>query len=350
MIEYSGIGSLKNIHEIKKKEKAINIFLVTGKNSYDKCGAKDQMDLILKDCHVTRFSNFSPGPSLENILSGLNIFCKQKYDLIIAVGGGSPIDVAKAIKFFYHEETSNIVPLVVIPTTAGSGSEATYYIVYYINGIKQSKGIFSLTHPDYVIFDYSFLKTLSPLLTASTGMDAFGQAIESFWSINSNDESRNYSSIAIKLIMSNLRLSVKTPSNLSYRKNMMLAANYAGKAINIAKTTACHAISYFLSSEFNINHGHAVALTLAPVFRYNMDIDDSLYELRLLLGIKTKSDVDVFFDGLMNDVGLDNRLSKLGIRKKDIRKIAYSVNIERLGNNPRKLFYKDILNILEDIY
>ena len=150
--------------------------------------------------------------------------------------------------------------LIAIPTTSGSGSEATHFAVVYVGGEK-----FSVAHPIYmlpnvVVLNPSLTYSMDSYQTALSGVDAFAQAMESYWSVNSTEESKKYSIEALELIIEHLPLAVNYNDNS--RDIMLHAANLAGKAINIAKTSGAHAISYVLTSKFNIPHGQAVALTL----------------------------------------------------------------------------------------
>ena len=160
--------------------------------------------------------------------------------------------------------TNEGLPLVAIPTTAGTGSEATHFSVVYIKDIKQSLS-HPLIKPAVAIVDPQFTYNLPPFITACSGLDAFCQAIESYWSVNSSDESKKYAIDAIVKIKNNLIDAVKTSSKES-RHELSIASNLSGKAIDITKTTAPHAISYPLTKLFNIPHGYAVALILGHFF------------------------------------------------------------------------------------
>ncbi len=246
--EYFGFGSIKNLEEILTKEKAKKVFLVTGRKSFKLSGAKQILDEILKDYELIKFSDFSSNPKIREIQKGLDLFQKDNFEIIVAIGGGSCIDVAKAIKMFYLEKYSKRkISLVAIPTTAGSGSEATYFIVYYVGKEKQSKGILDTTLPDYTICDPQFTLSMPKNIAAITGIDALSQAIESYWSIYSTPESQEFSRQAIKLLMDSLDEAVNKPTKQS-KQNVMMAANLAGKAINITRTTAPHSIGYPLTS------------------------------------------------------------------------------------------------------
>lgn len=216
---------------------------------------------------VVKFSDFQPNPLYESVVKGVETFHENNCGLIAAVGGGSAIDVAKCIKLYSNMDSSesfltqkivpNDVPLLAVPTTAGTGSEATRYAVIYYNGAKQSVTDYSCI-PSAVLFDASALKTLPVYQKKATMMDALCHAIESFWSVNSNAVSMVYSQQAIEMIVANKASYLANEDAGS--ENMLKAANIAGKAINITQTTAGHAMCYKLTSLYGIAHGHAAAL------------------------------------------------------------------------------------------
>ena len=254
--------NINNLQEIIKKYQPNSIFLVTGRSSYELSGAKRELELILKKYKIIIFNDFTINPKIEDIKKGIKLFKRNDCDLVIAIGGGSVIDIAKSINILavhkgcpgdYITKKYNLInkgkPFIAIPTTSGTGSEATHFAVIYINKIKYSLAHKEWLLPDYVILDFSFTEGLSKNITATTGMDALCQAIEAYWSINSTEKSKEYSRDAIRMILSNIENVVNNPTSES-RKLMMKAANLAGKAINIAKTTACHAISYPITSYF----------------------------------------------------------------------------------------------------
>jgi alcohol dehydrogenase class IV len=156
-------------------------------------------------------------------------------------------------------------PLIAIPTTSGTGTEATCFAVVYIDKTKYSLKHSSIL-PDYTIIDPTLTHAMPPLVTAATGMDALAQAIESYWGVKSTHESQAYAREAITLTLAYLKAACQ--NEVEARDAMSRAANLAGKAINLTETTACHAVSYPITSYFNVPHGHAVALTLASMFGY----------------------------------------------------------------------------------
>lgn len=235
----------------------------------------------LFDCDVV-FNQFSPNPLYEDVCKGVELFNTNDCDALVAVGGGSTIDVAKCIKLFCRMDsrtnylqqdfTDSGVPLIAVPTTAGTGSESTRYAVIYFEGKKQS-----ITHdsivPNYALLEPALLKTLPLYQKKCTMLDALCQGIESLWSVNSTDESMIYSKIAIQMIMDHW-LGYIEENSAEDAAFIMQASNYAGRAINITQTTAPHAMSYKLTSMYGLPHGHAVALCLPEVWQYMMETPD----------------------------------------------------------------------------
>lgn len=373
--EYYGIGSIKHLSGILSKLNSKKIFLVTGKKSYETSGSKDVLEKLIKGYEVFHFNDFTENPKLEDIEKGIKLYKNSMPDVVIAIGGGSVIDIAKSVNIIaaQNEDTDQLIkgkakitnegkPLIAIPTTAGAGSEATHFAVVYIGKEK-----YSIAHeyilPDKVILDPEFTFNLKPEITATSGIDALCQAVESDWSVNSNEDSKRYSSEAIKLIFENLESAVNNPS-ADNRSKMLTASNLAGKAINITKTTAPHAISYSLTSYFGVPHGQAVSLTLGEFLEYNYNVTEkdstvsenaeyikrSIDELIKLMGCSNVTDAKLKISELMKSIGLKTRLSELNIKTtEDLKIIIDNVNLERLQNNPRALTGENLENILRKI-
>lgn len=207
---------------------------------------------------ILKYNKVPSNPSLDFAKRTLNKIKDEKYEEIVSIGGGSTIDVGKYLSFHLK------IPHTAIPTTAGTGSEVTKFAVFEKDGQRVSLENKRLIPHNYIL-DPSRVISCPPLHTASSGLDALSQAIESFWSPSSTKESRKYSKETIKRVMSTLWYSYKNPTNELFRRIMLEAANYSGKAINITKTSICHAISYPLTLHYDIPHGMACAHTL-PYF------------------------------------------------------------------------------------
>lgn len=319
---------------------------------------------------VVRFSDFHPNPQYESIVEGVEVFRSSGCDCIIAIGGGSAIDVAKCIKLYSglpgdgsngswlgSDTDPDDIPLLVIPTTAGTGSEATRYAVIYYDGLKQSITSEKII-PNMVLFYPQALKTLPLYQKKATMCDALCHAIESFWSVNSTPESKKYSIEAIQGVIKHMD---------GYLDNteegiigMLSAANTAGKAINITQTTAGHAMCYMITSLFGVAHGHAAMLCVRVLYPWMIDNTDKCIDPR---GAEYLSDT-------LNDIGLalgvtDARSGAELIHKlfdkldlnipsatpEQFELLNTSVNPVRLKNHPIKLdketigrLYHEILN------
>ncbi|MEO8447392.1 MAG: phosphonoacetaldehyde reductase, partial [bacterium] len=345
-----------------------------GKQSYGSSGAEKILSEILRGTSVYHFNDFSENPKIEDIKKGIDIFKNSSCDTVISVGGGSVIDMAKSINILASqpsdiksiiEDNNKILnkgkPLIAVPTTSGAGSEATHFAVVYIGKEK-----YSLAHdyilPDVSIIDPTLTYKLPSNVTATSGIDAFSQAIESYWNVNATTDSKQYASESIKLVLNNLTGAVNNP-DASNRSCMSEAAHLAGQAINITKTTAPHAISYSMTSYFGIPHGQAVCITLAEFLEYNFnvtendvtgnknpdDVKSTFDELLHLLECKNIADAKRKITELIISINLKTRLSELGITGEAVKIIAENVNTQRLNNNPRIVTQASLRQILSNI-
>ncbi|MFC1559157.1 phosphonoacetaldehyde reductase [Gemmatimonadota bacterium] len=376
---YLDSGALDRLETILKELHPRSIFLVTGKTSFSSSGAKSRLTGILAPYRTVTFSDFSVNPKLSDVVAGIAEFQRSNADLIIAVGGGSVLDIGKLVRILavqaedprlIVESNSGIEvkgrPLIAIPTTSGSGSEATHFAVVYIDDTKHS-----LTHefilPDIAIVDPNLTENLPQEITAVSGMDAFSQAMESYWSIHSTDASKADAAEALALCRDNLARVFEDPSPES-RQAMSRASHLAGRAINVTKTTAPHALSYTITTRFGIPHGHAVGVTLGEFLRFNAgvtdhDVNDSrgrnhvsaaIGEILSIIQVPTL-DVGVrLIRDLMNSIGLQPVPDVLTMDAAvSVEVICRGINLDRLSNNPRKItteqLHTMILSLLSSV-
>lgn len=368
-----GFGSLARLELVLRSLSPRRILLVTGRNSFCTSGAERAVCPILQPYEVSRFSEFAENPKLEEARKGVELFRSFNPDVVLAVGGGTVLDMAKLITGL-GMQTNDIAacvtgeallrhparPLLAIPTTAGSGSEATHFAVVYCNKTKYSLAHASL-RPAVAILDPELTLSLPPELTATTGFDALSQAVESLWSVHSTDATRAWAREAIALILKHLPEAVHRPTGES-RQAMLRAAHLAGCAINITKTTAPHAVSYAMTAHFGVRHGQAVALTLPHFFAFNAkvredDVADSrgttfvraaVAELAELFGCQTPDEAADKIRWLMREVGLATTLAEAGIVSNGARQILLDhVNPERMSNNPRRITRPQLAELLE---
>lgn len=320
---------------------AKRVFLVRGKNSYILCGAADAMKEVgaATGIQVTEFCEFSVNPKDEEAHNGLQLLLDAKPDVIIAIGGGSVMDIAKLIRH-YAAEKGVPVPLWAISTTAGTGAEATHFAVIYKNGVKHSAEYDDIL-PDVAILYPPFTYDNNAYLTACTGFDALAQAIEAFWNPNATSESDMFVRDAIKLIHPNLPLCIENRFEHSYRNDLIRGAYFAGRAINITKTTAPHAFSYAFTTHCGYPHGHAVAITFPFFAELNMRNNPKRDELCRLLGLNKDMDLQQYFLKYIGQIGL--RFD--GTRGEDLCALLSQVNLERLKNNPIQITEKEISDL-----
>lgn len=280
------------------------------------------------DCCV--FSEYCENPNEKSIQYASEIFAGHKSDIIISVGGGSVIDTAKGVKWL----SGSNVPHVAVPTTAGSGSEATKFSVYYIDGEKHSFDAPELL-PEYIIIDSSLLYTLNRTQRMTTLLDALCHSAESLLSVNADNESRRYANNSIRLIGEYYQRYAN--GDKSVYGLIALASHYAGKAINISKTAAGHAMSYVLTSKYGIKHGQAAAVCLknifAVLFEENRLPDNLLSVYRLLLEIYEIAELKTC----------------LSFEKVSADELSHHINADRLKNFSISLEEKEILKIYRRI-
>lgn len=317
---------------------------------------------------VVRFSDFQSNPLYESVVEGVKVFRDEHCDSIIAVGGGSAMDVAKCIKLYSNLPgdgsdgswlkapiVPNDIPFLAMPTTAGTGSEATRYAVVYYKGAKQS--VTSETFiPGTVLMDPSVLKTLPLYQKKATMCDALCHAIESFWSVNSTEESKRYSAEAIQGVLSNMDGYLANTEDGN--AGMLMAAHKAGQAINITQTTAGHAMCYKITSLFKVAHGHAAILCDRVLFLWmTFGIDNCIdprgdeYLKSTLDEIGRAMGCADARGGALKLVDIFERL-ELEVpkaTKAEFQELRGSVNPDRLKNHPVALDLDTIDALYHDI-
>lgn len=354
----------QKIEEILKINKVQKYLLVCGKSAERLSVMKYFQALKIP---YTKFNDFKPNPAYESIAKGVEVFQNEACDFIVAIGGGSAMDVAKCIKLFSNMTASqndlkqpitpNNISILAIPTTAGTGSESTHFAVVYCNNEKQS-----IHHerilPDYVILDPTTLETLPDYQKKSALFDALCQGIESMWSVNSTEESKTLAEQSIRQIMQNMDKYL-SDSNSDINKSILAASNLAGQAINLTQTTAAHAMSYKLTSMFGMTHGQAVALCLPKVWRYMIGhLDDCtdprgsdylkemFFKIADAMGEKTPLAAINIFENLLKFYKMQVNIK---ISEKQLNTLANSVNPIRLKNNPIQLnekMFKEVYSLI----
>lgn len=284
----------------------------------------------------------------------------SKPDLIIAIGGGSSIDLAKAISALYQYKNENIldliknklyldnsnhIPVIAVPTTAGTGSECTKWAtIWDFDDCKKYSIDADYLYPAESWLVPELTVTMDRNMTLATGLDALAHAMESYWSVPSNAYTRVLARDSISIIRKYLPLVLNDLDNLEYRKQMLMGSFFAGLAFSNTRTTACHSISYPLTMMFGINHGFAAAITLFEVLKRNWDYVKEKEQFLDVWQAKDLDDIKIWFDNVTEN---QLKLSNFGVKKEDIPYIVKEATTGgRMDNNPIVFNENEISDIL----
>lgn len=327
----------------------------------------------LEDCLI--LDGFSNNPYSEEIIRSLKLINEFSPDIVMGVGGGKIIDIAKVLRLFINVPFcesfaevfpaiikgqapapvhADLVPLILLPTTAGSGAEETSFAVVYVDEEKYSFDLKN-TRADYLVLDRDLVSKAPMCVRASSAFDALTQCTESIWSVGATDESTLFAEKGLNLLWQNLELAVLRQEPEALEK-VIIGSNFSGRAINISKTTAVHALSYKITTEYGIPHGRCVGMLLPEFLRlHERLIDRDRDNLALLqrahakiLSIVGLSDMPSFISAyyeLMKNVGFPT-FAELNCQKHfNAKLILDSVNMERLSNHPINLRREDLESI-----
>ncbi len=361
-----GPGALSQIVSEIERLNASRIMVITDPGLV-KAGIIGKLEKLLDKGGIefSRFDEVEPDPRIEIADAAKKRLKKDQSDLVIGIGGGSAIDIAKiaAILATNDDDLGNyfgidLVPnpglkTIIIPTTAGTGSEVTPIVILSDLQEKLKKGVVS-PHlmPTVALLDSELTIGLPPQVTAATGMDALIHAVEAFTSKNAFAMTDMLARQAIRLIITNIRTAFANGENLAARTQMLEGSLYAGMAFANAGVTAVHAFAYPIGAEYHIPHGVANSIMLAPVMEFNMlgnldkfaDLADLLGEQ--IAGKTTRERALAAVDAirtLSQDLQIPSRLSDFGVKQEDIPGLAEGVmKVTRLlANNPRTMTKAD---------
>lgn len=316
------------------------------------------------------FSEVMADPPESVIEKGVKAAIKHSVDFVIGVGGGSSLDTAKLIALLAHspqsmeqiygvnQATGNRLPLVLIPTTAGTGSEVTPVAVV-TSASQEKKGVVSnLLLADRALLDAKLTTALPAEITAATGIDAAVHAIEAYTSkLLKNPVSDALALKAISLLFHNLPLVLKNRGDLEARGAMLEGAMLAGMAFANAPVAAVHALAYPLGAHFHLPHGLCNALMLQPVLKFNLEAFPSLYDgLAREIGGSPPAESGAWFLQAMQTFcshsTIPRKLREVGVAEDDLPGLAEdAMKIDRLlRNNPRTLEYPDALRLYQEAW
>ena len=288
----------------------------------------------------------------------------EKPDLIVAVGGGSTIDIAKAISALYdyrhgdvltlisekkYLDNENHIPIIAVPTTAGTGSECTKWAtIWDFDNLKKYSVDVDYLYPKEAWLIAELTQTMNYEQTLSTGLDALSHAMESYWSRPSNRYTRVLARDSIRIIAKYLPLVLDDLNNTEYRHQMMMGSFFAGLAFSNTRTTASHSISYPLTMKYNVGHGYAVAVTLFEVMRRNWPYIKEKDEFLKAWAVESVDGISEWFRNITKG---EITLEKFGIKKEDIADIVkLATTGGRMDNNPVVFDEDEIRDILESVY
>jgi len=349
--------------------------LIVTDETMEKMGLCDKVEKSLREVleEVDVFDKVESEPTLA-IADEIVRASKHNYDLVVGIGGGSVLDMAKlasaaaanpeqeASEFLGANKIKNpSVPKILIPTTAGTGSEATPFALVITNGKKKAIAS-SYNLADVVFIDAAFTATMPPRVTAFTGMDALSHAIEAFLSLGANPLTDSFALEAMRKISNNLEEAFSHGDNLNARMEMSLAAMLAGIAFGNAGVIAGHAIAHAFGARYKVPHGVSAALTLPYIMEYNANaptVGARMKEIATaLVGEKIESAEEAASKAIarvrsmIERLELPARLSDLDVPREDLPELAEDVEKEKgyLKRNPREMGLGDAMKLLENMW
>jgi alcohol dehydrogenase len=367
-----GAGSLKKLGETAEKLGGKKGLVISGPH-LNKIGVVDSCIEYLKQAGIAadRFTEVEANPSVDTVEKAAEKFKNSGADFIVAIGGGSPMDVAKAVGVVASYGGSitdyegagkvpgKIVPQIAIPTTAGPGSEVTAFSVITDHSRNYKLTVFSYELlPEYAILDAELITTVPAHTAAACGMDAFIHACEAYISTAANPFSEAMSEKAMELIGGNIRKYVARRSDTAAAENMLLGSLFAGIAFSYARLGNVHAMSHPVSAYFDVPHGVANAILLPAVLEYNALADAGKYEkiYRYINpeagfsgSLKSKFTPGMLVDAIRDlnkALGIPKSLSEVGVDAEKIENMADdALKSGNIQVNPRSTGKQDIIEL-----
>ena len=370
-------GSIRQLGEICANLSSRKVFLVTDPGIVA-AGLHEAAlsSLTAAGLACSIFQDVRADPPEAIVLNALALARTEKIDTVIGLGGGSSMDVAKLIAGLCNSSQAladaygigNLIgarlPLVQIPTTAGTGSEVTPISIITTGATTKAAVVAPQLLPDVALLDPELTVGLPPHVTAATGIDAMVHAIESFTSaIHKNPYSDMLATQALKLMSANIETAVHNGTDLKARTAMLFGSLLAGQAFANAPVAAVHALAYPLGGHFHIPHGLSNSLVLPHVLRFNYETSAQLYATLSEIVMQEKAEgrtpgaaatesLPDYFEALVNRLEMPSRLRELDVPEYSLPMLAREAMLQQrlLVNNPRKLNEQDALRIYETAY
>lgn len=360
---YAGQGALAQLTALVKGAKRAAVFSDKG---IEKAGLLVKPLQMLAEAGVayTLLTDLPPEPTYQQAQTVVDGFRKAEADVIIAIGGGSVMDTAKLCSILASRDTTvqdlladptrgcKTIRSIMIPTTAGTGAEATPNAIVAVPEKEVKVGIVnSVMIPDAVILDGEMIAGLPMHIAASTGVDALCHAIECYTSKKATPFSNLYAMEALKLIFTHIEKACLEPDAADSRDAMLLAAYYAGLAITCSGTTAVHALSYPLGGKYHIPHGVANAMLLMPVMRFNFgacckelaQVYDTLGQTGAVDEVEKARWTLSRMEEIVRNLKISTDLGPWGVSMEDLDTlVAAGMDVQRLlVNNKRTVTHED---------
>jgi len=317
------------------------------------------------------YSNVSPNPSIEQVMDGADVYETKSCNVIIAIGGGSPMDCAKGIGIVHSNqmhikefEGADKVPipgppLICIPTTAGTSADVSQFAIISDRKEKTKMAIVSKTMvPDVALIDPVTTLTMDPYLTACTGMDALTQSIEAYVSNASSHTTDLFALESIRLISEHLTATIQNPENIELRDKMMLGSLYSGLAFSNASLGAVHAMAHSLGGFLDLAHGECNAILLEHVVEFNFNSEPEKFakvgeamglDINEISKENVKNALVRKIKDLKESVGVNRTLKNVGVKEEDITELAKrSIADACMITNPCRPSLKEIEGIFKN--
>ena len=300
------IGCCSELKRVFEKENARSVLVITDRGIVQN-GLLAPVEKVLRESGVSAciYADTKPNPTVDNVESAFALYREHACDCLVAVGGGSSMDCAKAVgaRVVYPKRSVNqlggilkvwrkLPPLIAIPTTAGTGSETTVAALITDPAIQHKYAIMSFpVIPHYAVLDAGLTYSLPPHLTATTGVDAVTHAVEAYIGRSTTKETRRLALEAVKLVFDNVELAYRDGKNHKARENMLHAAHKAGLAFSKSYVGYIHAVAHSLGGQYGTPHGLANAVIMPYVLEaYGESVYKKLHKLGLAAGVCTHQD------------------------------------------------------------
>lgn len=348
-----------------------NVLIFMNDSNAKRSSLGEWINKLKKKANLYWINQIPSNPTYIDILNTLNVCNNETPDIVIAIGGGSVIDMAKSCVALWYMKNhiefddgmilnsiktkgylnhSLDIPIYAVPTTAGTSSEVTRWATVWDVGGQTKYSIEAenlCPERAYIIPEYTIY--MPKRLTLATGLDALSHAVEAYWAKSSNPMVKELSKISIRLIIEYLPKVLEEGNNLYKREKMCMGSLFAGLAFANTRTTACHSLSYPLTMCFGIEHGLACAISLPKVMQLNLSMIEDVEELLKALNVIDPEGFQIWLDHVSRDI-VELRLSTFGITEKDIASLVeLSFTQGRMDNNPCLLSKEQVNDLLHEL-